>query len=179
MEERALLRGQNPRRLLSFADWIEDRVRLMGFNGENPSADLVTMSRLPSPLVKHHNLMWSFGYHFRTDEEDGRQHVSFDSGVAAIITQTYRLSRLDLNLIEVDLQYVGIIKDIMQVNYGHLKFNVLKCSWIKPDLEGEPTIREDKDGFWLVKHGARQSLDVEPYLMAAHARQVRIALLLL
>ena len=144
----------------------------MGIDGENPSPDLVAMSRPPSPYVKHHNSMWAFGYHFRTADEDGRQHVSFDAGVAAIITQSCRSSRNDRNPVLADLQYVGIIKEILKVDYGHLKFNVLKCSWIKPDLAGERTIKQDMDGFWLVKHGARQNPEVEPYLMAAHARQV-------
>ena len=144
----------------------------MGIDGENPSADLVAMSRLPSPYVKHHNSMWAYGYHFRTDSENGRQNISFDAGVAAIITQTCRSSTADMNPVEADLQYVGIIKDIVHVDYGHLDFKVLRCSWIKPDLAGEPTIKQDRDGFWLVKYGARQSPEVEPYLMPAHARQV-------
>ena len=172
MEERASLRRDNPRRLASFADWIEERVRQLGIEGANPSEDLVTMSRLPSPYVKHHNSMWAYGYHFRAEDEAARQYVSFDAGVAAIITQTCRSSRADRHPIEAQLQYVGIIKDILRVDYGHLKFNVLRCSWIKPDLAGEPTIKQDRDGFWLVKHGARQSPEVEPYLMPAHARQV-------
>ena len=172
-EERVSMRGHNPRRLSSFADWIENKVRQMGIDGEQVSADVVAMSRLPSPYVKHHNSMWCRGYHFRTHDEEGRQHVTFDAGVAAIITQECRSSVADMNPIEADLQYVGIVKDIFTIDYGHLKFNVLKCSWIKPDIVGERTIKQDRDGFWLVKHQARQSPEVEPYIMAVHARQVR------
>lgn len=146
----------------------------MGIEGNDPSGDLVTMSRLPSPYVKHHNSMWAYGYHFTVDDEAGRQHVTFDAGVAAIISQTCRSFRADRHPIEAQLQYVGIVKDILRVDYVHLKFNVLRCFWIKLDLAVEPTIRQDQDGFWLVKHRARQSPEIEPYLMPSHARQVLV-----
>ncbi|KAG0614412.1 hypothetical protein M758_6G174600 [Ceratodon purpureus] len=140
--------------------------------GLSPSADLITMSRLPSPILKHHSSMWAYGYHFRAEEEDGASFVSFDGGVAAIITQTCVSSRADQNPVDAELLYVGIIKDILEVDYGHIKRNVLKCSWIKPHLRGEPTIRRDADGFWSVKYASRQAAGVEPYLQPLHARQV-------
>ena len=92
------------------------------------------MSRLPSPYVRHHNSMWAYGYHFRADDERGRAHVSFDADVAASIMQTCHSSRANMNHVEAQLQYVGVINDIVIVDYGHLKFNVLKCSWIRPQL---------------------------------------------
>ena len=159
---------------MAFSDWLEEIVRGMGMRGEVVSADLGTLSRLPSPWVKHHNSMWAYGYHFRTEAEDGRNNVSFDAGVAAIISQTCQSSRADMNPVEADLQYVGILNDLLTVDYGHLKFNVLKCSWIKSDLQGNPCIRRDIDGFWLVKHAARLNPAVEPYLMPIHARQVSL-----
>ena len=144
----------------------------MSRDGENPSADLTTMSRLPSPIVKHHQSMWAFGYHFRAQNDRDGDFVTFDSGVAAIINQECRSSRADQHPVEAELLYVGVINDILQVDYGHIKPCVLKCSWIKSDLEGVPTMRRDVDGFWSVKFMARQSPAVEPYLLAAHARQV-------
>ncbi|KAG0595825.1 hypothetical protein M758_UG201200 [Ceratodon purpureus] len=156
----------------AFSDWLEDRVRQMGVDGERPSEDLVTMSRLPSPIVEHFISMWSYGYHFRTEGDGGPNYVSFDSGVAAIITQECQSSKADWNLVEADLLYVGIISDILRVDYGHVKLNVLKCSWIKPHLEGARTIRQDVDGFWTVKYAARQPAGVEPYITPSNARQV-------
>lgn len=137
------------RRFPPFSDWLEVRVREMSSAGENPSEDLITMSRLPSPIVKH------YIYHFRAEDDRGRSHVSFDAGVAAIINQTCRSSRADPHRVEAELLYVGVVNDILRVDYGHLTHNVLKCSWIKPHLEGVPTIRRDEDGFWLVKYKSR------------------------
>ena len=113
----------------------------MGRDGLNPDLSLVTMSRLPSRTNHHHTSMSAYGYHFRTDDEHGKSHVSFDSGVAAIITQTCLSSRADRNPVEASLQYVGIIKDIVLVDYGIHKFTALKFSWIKPNLHGNPTMR--------------------------------------
>ena len=146
----------------------------MAIAGEEVTEDLATMSRLPSPYVRHHNSMRAYGYHFRADDERGRAHVSFDAGVAAIITQTCRSSRADMNPVEAELQYIGVINDIVMVDYGHLKFNVFKCSWIKPQLEGIRTIKQDKDGFWSVKYNTRQVPATEPYIMPSHARQVEV-----
>ena len=100
----------------------------MGIAGEEVPEDLATMSHLPSPYMRHHNSMWAYGYRFQSDDEQGRAHVSFDVGVAAIMTQTCRSSRANKNPVEAELQYVGIINDIVMVDYGHLKFNILKCS---------------------------------------------------
>ena len=160
-------------RFPSFADWLEDRVRDMGARGLNPPDDLVTMSHLPSPHMKRHPSMWSRGYHYRADSEQGKSNISFDAGVAAKITQTCRSSRSDLHPVEAELQYFGVIREILKVDYGHIPFILLKCSWIKPHLEGSPTIRVDEDGFTSVKYHARQTLAHEPYIFPKDTTQVR------
>lgn len=160
------------RQYTGFSAWLQNRVSDMDRDGLNPDLSLVTMSRLPSPTVKHYTSMYAYGYHLRSDDEQGRSHVTFDSGVAAIITQTCRSSRFDLHPVEASLEYVGIIKDIVQADYGIHKFTALKCSWIKPNREGHPTMREDEHGFWSVKYAARQTPAVEPYVFPNHVHQV-------
>ena len=161
-------RGRN---FPTFSTWLRERVQEMVTGGENPSLSLVTLSRGPSPVIKHHPSMWAYGFHFRTDAEDGARHVSFDSGVAAIITQECRSSRADRHPVEAALNYLGVINDILHVDYGMHQFVLLKCSWIRPDLEGAPTIRRDVHGFWSVKYGARQAPVVEPYVFPNHVQQ--------
>ena len=157
----------------TFATWIRERVEQMDTDGANPGLDLVNMSKPPASLVRHYKSMSSFGNHFRVDNEVGRSHVTFDSGVAAIITQVCRSSRQDQHPVEAELDYVGIVKDIFQVQYGHIPYNVLRCSWIRPNLTGAPTIKKDAHGFWSVKYNARQVPCSEPYLLSCHAKQVR------
>ncbi|KAG0573462.1 hypothetical protein KC19_VG180400 [Ceratodon purpureus] len=160
------------RRFTRFPHWLEERVQQMSNNGERPHVSLVFMSKLPSPHVSHFASMYAYGNHFRVDDKAGHSHISFDIGVACIATQTCRSSIADQNPLEVDLKYVGIIKDIIQVEYGHIKYITLKCSWIRPHLEGSRSIRVDEHGFWSVKIAARQYPPVEPYVMPSHVKQV-------
>ena len=136
-----MFRNRRGRAFPAFTSWLRDRVQQMVIDRERPSISLVTMSRPPFPTVKHYSSMWAHGYHFRVDDEDGRDHISFDAGVAAIFTQECRSSRADRHSVEAALNYVGIIKDIVVVDYGIHQYKVLKCSWIPPNLEGAPTIR--------------------------------------
>ena len=140
--------------------------------GEVLDINLVTMTKLPSEKVEHFTSMYAYGFHFRVDDEVGPNYETYDSGVAAIITQECRSSLADRRPVEADLQYVGVIKDIVRVEYGHIQWTTLKCSWIRPNLEGTRTIKRDEHGFWLVKFNARQSPPVEPYILPVHAKQV-------
>lgn len=158
---------------MRFSTWLEERVQLMADEGQAPALALVTLSKLPNPVVGHHTSMYAYGFHFRVDDESGPSHVSYDSGIACIATQTCRSSRADRHPVEAALKYVGILKDIIHVEYGHIRYVVLKCSWIKPHVEGSPTIRVDKHGFWSVRFSARQVPSIEPYVMPSHVRQVR------
>ncbi|KAG0593706.1 hypothetical protein M758_UG012500 [Ceratodon purpureus] len=63
-------------------------------------------------------------------------------------------SASDMRPVEANLKYVGILRKITQVDYGVAKFNVLSCSWIKPNVAGNRTMRKDEHGFWLVKNNA-------------------------
>ena len=171
-ESRRVLRGRRGTYLPPFGTWLRERVQQMVADGDRPSLSLITMSRPPFPTIKHYTSMWAHGYHFRADDEDGRANVSYDSGVAALITQECVSSRADRHPVEAALNYVGVIRDILLVDYGIHQYNVLKCSWIRPNLEGPRTIRRDVNGFWSVKHGARQTPVVEPYVFPNHVQQV-------
>ena len=98
--------------------------------------------------------------------------VSFDSGVVAIITQECRSSWTDQSPVHASLQYVGVIKDIFRVDYGHIFFNIFRCPWMKPNMDGNATIREDEHGFWSVKFNTRQPADLEPYIFPCDVSQV-------
>ena len=130
------------------------------------------LSRKPSTTITHYTAMYAYGNHFRVDDERGTSHVLFDSGVVAIITQECRSLRADQSPIHASLQYVDVIKDIFRVDYGHIFFNVIRCSWIKPNMDGNATVREDEHGFWSVKFNARQSAGLEPYMFPCDVSQV-------
>lgn len=171
-EDRMRQVGVRGRRFPTFAAWLETRVREMVDAGETPAQQLASMSRLPSRTVKEHPSIWAYGYHFRPDNEEDRSHVTYDAGVAAIISQVCQSSSSDPNPVVAALKYVGVVKKIAEINYGTVKYNVMKCSWIRPDWEGNPTMRVDEDGFCSVKFRARQVPAIEPYILPRHAQQV-------
>ena len=153
-----------------YSEWLKDHVRRID-DGSEDLRDIVHLSQKPSAIVTHYTTMYAYGNHFRVDDERGTSHVSFDSGVAAIITQECRSSWIDQSPLHASLQYVGVIKDIFRVDYGHIFFNVFRCSWIKPNMGGNASIREDKHGL-LVKFNARQPTGLEPYIFPCEISQV-------
>ena len=118
--------------------------------------------------------MWAYGSHYCcVDEVIGSTHVSFDSGVACIASQTCHASVADRIPIEAALKYISVVRNIIKVDYAALKVNIMKCQWIKPNLVGSNrTMRQDEHRFWLIKDGEFQSHDREPYIMPGHATQV-------
>ena len=62
--------------------------------------------------------------------------MSVNSGVASIVSQTYRSSIKDRNPVEALLMYVVVVWNIIKVAYACIKVVVMKCQWIKPNLIG-------------------------------------------
>lgn len=141
--------------------------------GEVVPHDLLILSRPPNSQVTEYPSMFAYGNHYRCEDPLlGSTHVSYDSGVASIINQRCRASVNDRNEIDADLKYVGVLRKIMRVVYASLKMNIMKCSWVKPNLVGNPTMRVDEHGFWLARVGVFQQEDVEPYIFPEQASQV-------
>ena len=138
------------------------------------SREVRYLCQLPSPDVVEYNGLNAYGNHFRIEGEViGNTHVSYDSGVAAVATTTCQSSASDRRPVDAALKYIGVLRKIMVVAYGPLKMNVMKCTWTKPNLVGHCTIKQDSYGFWLVKRDAFLHQNAEPYILPAHASQVR------
>ena len=132
------------------------------------------MSTLPSECAEEYNSIWAYGNHYRCllDNESITNEM-FDSGIFVISPQRCRASLHDTNVIDAELPYVDILKKIIVVNYHTIPRTILKCSWIRPNLARNSTIKQDKYGFWLVKFDARQDLVREnPYVFPYSISQV-------
>lgn len=151
------------------ARWTDDSLR----NGLRVEAEVALLAQHPSRRVIEYNSMYAYGDHYRcanVDDED--LHVTFDSGVTAIFTQMCRSSARDPHPVEALLKYVGIVQGIMVVQYGPLERTVMRCSWIRPNLHGTPTMKKDRNGLWLVKFWSRELQEREPYVFPANVNQV-------
>ncbi len=73
----------------------------------------------------------------------------------------------------VDLQYMGVLKEILLVAYFNLCVVLFHCFWIPPNMEGNVrTIHQDENGFWLVNFAHRLPPMEEPYVFFAFVSQV-------
>ncbi|KAG0596932.1 hypothetical protein M758_UG296900 [Ceratodon purpureus] len=113
--------------------------------------------------------MWAYGNHYRCLlDDESVSYETFDSGVFVMFPQGCRASPQDRNVVAAELPYIGLVKKIVSVHYAAKSRTILKCSWIRPNLARNPTVRQDEHGFWLVKYGSRQdpvrdNLFVFPY----------------
>jgi hypothetical protein len=106
--------------------------------------------------------MWAYGAHYRADNKDFALHVTYNLGIANIQSETVPNS--------ID---VGVLKDIMMVSFGTLTTVVMKVSWIKHNVHGRQTIKQDVAGFWTICFGVREEANrVSPYIYPATYMQV-------
>jgi hypothetical protein len=91
--------------------------------------------------------------------------VTYDSGVASFfshnnVDDNHHPSR--------QLQYVGVLKDILQLDYGTMTTPIVlfRCDWVQnaSDNCGNPTYKQDDVGFLMVNFKHMLSEDIEPFV---------------
>ncbi len=118
--------------------------------------------------------MWAYGNHYHVDMElRPLMHLKYDYGVACIFRQVSRSSTKDHNMVMANLNYVGLLKEILIVDYFGLLLVLFKCSWIPTNTQGNATICQDEHGFWVVNFVHNLPLMVEPYVFPIVVSQVR------
>ena len=79
--------------------------------GENVDVDLAQMSTLPFEVALEFPSMWANGNHFRCLPDDESVNTeTFDFGVFVMSPQGCRASAQDMNVIDANLPYVGLLK---------------------------------------------------------------------
>lgn len=144
-----------------FARWLYSHVRELKEEGFPVSTELECLSCMPSEHVMSYKAMWAYGAHFVSSKETSAGYVTFDSGIA-FIPPDDSASSID----------VGIIRDIILVNYGDVSCVLLEGSWIKSRDQGRSVIKRDQYGFWTVLYNARDAPNENPYVYPAAISQV-------
>jgi hypothetical protein len=62
-----------------------------------------------------------------------------------------------------NLNYIGVLKEILVVDYAGLPMVLFTCSWIPTNTQGNATICQDEHGFWVVNLAWRLPPMAEPY----------------
>ena len=95
--------------------------------GQKVSDDVEDTSRPPSLQAQRFKSMYAYGYHFRVKSAEEAITKTCDSGVAAFFRRPCRSGRRDVNSVDANLEYIGQILEIVELNYGRHCTVLLVC----------------------------------------------------
>lgn len=113
--------------------------------------------------------MKAFGNHYRVEDSATAAMLTYDSGIASV----FQVPTADA--LDVDVHYVGVLKDILKLDYGplHAPVVLLRCEWMKrSDNRGNPTYVRDDAGFLTVNFRHKLPRMAEPFIFSSQATQV-------
>lgn len=72
-----------------------------------------------------------------------------------------------------NIEYVGTVEEILEIDYRGLCVTVLVCDWVKANYRGPTaTIKKDKWGFTLANFQSRLQFGSESFAFPLHIEQV-------
>eukprot|EP00249_Psilotum_nudum_P025168 c29400_g1_i1 orf=346-1032(-) len=115
--------------------------------------------------------MWAYGNHYHIEAIDQRR-VTMDSVIVASFKQQSRASVRDANVVGDELTYIGILEDILGVNYRVFKTIIFKVRWFQTMYRGSnATIRKEENGFYAVDSTKVLGSHDEPFIFPRHCQQ--------
>jgi hypothetical protein len=155
---------------LPLEKWIKEELSRQPLNTSSAEEmDLQLLSRKPSQWATRYLRMKANGNHFRVDDPTTTQLQTYDSGVTSIFHIPIE------DAWEVSINYVGVLKDILKLDYGplHIHVNLMKCEWMKrADNRGNNTYAQDEAGFLLVNFRHKLPRMADPFIFPTQATQV-------
>ncbi len=112
-------------------------------------------------------------HHFRVDDQTSVGCVTYDSKVASFfshnnVDDNHHPSR--------QLQYVGVLKDILQLDYGTMSTPIVlfRCDWVRnaSDNCGNPTYKQDDAGFLMANFRHMLLEDIKSFVFPSQVQQV-------
>ena len=113
--------------------------------------------------------MKSFGNHFQVQDDASTRMQTFDSRVASVFQVPTP------NTSDVFVHYVGVLKDILKVNYGpmHTPIMLSRYKWMKRhDNRRNSTYIRDEAGFLVVNFQHKLSKTSYPFIFPSQATKV-------
>jgi len=127
----------------------------------------------PQPEEHTYEKMWAYGNHYHVDIESKPWHLSYDSKVGYILMQVSHNWTWDQNFVMGNLNYIGVLKKILVVDYVGLPMVLFTCSLIPTNTWGNATIHQDEHGFWVVNLAHWLPPMAKPYVFPTSLIQVR------
>lgn len=157
----------------SLAVWVREAVRKLGRNRElGGDVDLKKLSVPPKLITKLYSRMEAYGNHFRCDDGTSAGMVSYDCGVASILSAQGSTSGEVLG----QIHYVGVLKHIRVMDYGKMTKRValMECDWVRHGVDdnGEPTYKRDESGFLLANFSCMVDHARDSFVLPSQVQQV-------
>jgi hypothetical protein len=131
------------------------------YGSSNVDIDLLRLSAIPSKEAEIYQQMWAYRM---VNKANGHEFVTQDYGIANIFGAEEGRSA--------GVTMVGVLKDIIVVQYSTQRKVVFCGSWIRNDLGPRASTKVDQYGFNVVRFSDRTATDREPYLLPTIVLQV-------
>jgi hypothetical protein len=149
-QSRALVFPNNFKELPPFLERIRTTIISSIKDGVYIDKDTLHMSMAPTLEARSYRTMYAFGNCIHVSSAE-KHLTTCDNGVATTFDQICILRQNDTRFIITNLEYVGWVEGILELNYRVLKIVVLLCNWVKPNYDGNSaTIKCDEYGFTLM-----------------------------
>jgi hypothetical protein len=138
------------RPLPPYKNWILPTISKTINDGENIEEEVIQLSIPPTMKATAYRSTYAYGNHIRVKSVETNL-VTMDSGVATIFGTPCRSNVNDRNSIEAEVESVGYVEEILELNYGTTCVIVLLCNWVRANHRGAgATMKRDEYGFTLV-----------------------------
>jgi hypothetical protein len=135
------------RPLPPYKNWILPTISKTINDGENIEEEVIQLSIPPTMKATAYRSTYAYGNHIRVKSAETNL-VTMDSGVATIFGTP---CRSNVNPIEAEVESVGYVEEILELNYGTTCVIVLLCNWVRANHRGAgATMKRDEYGFTLV-----------------------------
>jgi len=116
--------------------------------------------------------MWAFGNHFRVASCE-QSLTTQNCSVAATFIRPWRASTRDTNFVEAEVEYVGELEEIVEMDYRRTCVVVFVCRWVKAQYRGpNSTVKKDKWGSTLANFQACECFGKESFVFPKDCDQV-------
>ncbi|MCO5574600.1 hypothetical protein L7F22_028388 [Adiantum nelumboides] len=152
--------------------WLHQQLTKAEEEGVHVSLEEWEFSRGCFDKYKSYSAAWSRGRHFRVDHID-KKCVTFDSGVMAKFEQASQRRATDQNIVIAEMQYFGLLKEIINADYRSFTILIFDVQWFKVIMEGpNATVRRDVSGFIEVDSTKPWSDLRDTFVLPEHCKQV-------
>ena len=156
-----------------FSKWLEEDVQKAIEERQLVPNNVEDSSKLPSIQAKRYRSMYAYGFHFRVRSAEQSITSTCDSGVAVVFRQPCRSGRRDRNVLNEELEYIGEIDEIVEIDYSRHYVVLLVCDWVKANYRGRnATVKKDEWGFTMANFRARVPFGYESFVFPIHCQQV-------